>query len=62
MFGSPAAVWRAAAVYGFLLVVFRIAGRRTLAQLTSFDLIFVLILGEATQQVLVGEDHSSPPA
>jgi uncharacterized membrane protein YcaP (DUF421 family) len=52
---SPATVGRAGLVYVFLLAVFRVAGRRTLAQVTTFDLILVLILGDATQQALVGE-------
>ena len=56
-FGDRAAVvLRAVAVYLFLLVVFRIAGRRTLAQSTSFDLVLVLIIGDATQQALLGQD------
>jgi uncharacterized membrane protein YcaP (DUF421 family) len=52
---SAATVGRAGLVYVFLLAVFRVAGRRTLAQVTTFDLILVLILGDATQQALVGE-------
>ncbi len=48
-------VAHAAAVYLFLLVVFRVSGRRTLAQVTTFDLILVLILGDATQDALIGE-------
>lgn len=52
------AVLRAAAIYVFLLVLFRIAGRRTLAEMTSFDFVLVLIIGEATQQALLGEDFS----
>jgi uncharacterized membrane protein YcaP (DUF421 family) len=51
-------VLRAAAVYLFLLVVFRIAGKRALAQITTFDLVLLLIIGEATQQALLGEDFS----
>jgi uncharacterized membrane protein YcaP (DUF421 family) len=31
------AVLRAAVIYGFLLIIFRIAGERTLASLTTFD-------------------------
>lgn len=52
------AVWRAAAIYFFLLLMFRIAGRRTLAQLSNFDFALLLIIGEATQQGLLGEDFS----
>ena len=52
------AMLRAAAVYFFLLVVFRIAGKRTLAQITPFDFVLLLVIGEATQGALVGDDQS----
>ena len=52
------AVLRAAAVYIVLLLVFHIAGRRTLAEMTPFDLVLVFIIGEATQQALLGQDFS----
>ena len=52
------AVLRAAAIYFVLLVLFRIAGRRTLAEMTAFDFVLILIIGEATQQALLGEDFS----
>ncbi|KFN50184.1 DUF421 domain-containing protein [Arenimonas composti] len=51
-------VLRAAAVYLFLLVVFRVGGRRTLAEMTPFDLALVLIVAEAASQALIGEDFS----
>lgn len=51
-------VLRAAAVYFILLVIMRIAGKRTLAQVTVFDFILLLIIGEATQQALLAEDFS----
>ena len=56
--GEAGTVERAAGLYGFLLVVFRISGRRTLAQVTNFDLILVLIIGDATQQALIGDDFT----
>lgn len=43
------AVLRGATMYLFLLLVFRLAGRRTLAQTTVFDLALLLIISEATQ-------------
>ncbi len=49
---------RALIVYLFLLIVFRFSGKRTLAQITPFDLVLLLILGEATQQGLIGDDFS----
>ncbi len=51
-------VLRTAAVYTFLLVVFRISGKRSLSQITTFDFILLLIISEATQQALVGNDFS----
>ena len=51
-------VFRSAAVYLFVLVVFRISGKRSLSQITTFDFILLLIIGEATQQALLGNDFS----
>jgi|SRR5688572_32864647 len=51
-------VLRAVAVYLFVLVVFRISGKRSLSQITTFDFILLLIIGEATQQALLGNDFS----
>jgi len=57
LLGNRAAVvGHAVLIYLFLLVVFRIAGRRTLAQTTTFDLVLILIIGDATQQALLGDD------
>jgi len=52
------AVIRSAAIYLFLLIVFRISGKRSLAQITTFDFVLLLIIGEATQQGLLGQDFS----
>lgn len=52
------AVFRALAIYVGLLVIFRISGKRTLAQITTFDFVLLLIVGEATQQGLLGDDFS----
>jgi uncharacterized membrane protein YcaP (DUF421 family) len=38
--------------------LFRMTGKRTLGQVTTFDFILLLIVGEATQQALLGEDFS----
>jgi uncharacterized membrane protein YcaP (DUF421 family) len=51
-------VLRAVLVYAFLLLVFRIMGKRSLAQITSFDFVLMLIIGESTQQALLGNDFS----
>jgi uncharacterized membrane protein YcaP (DUF421 family) len=52
------AVLRAMAVYLFLLLVMRVSGKRTLTQITTFDFVLLLIIGEATQQGLIGDDFS----
>lgn len=51
-------VIRPALVYLFLLVLLRLTGKRTLAQITTFDFVLLLIISEATQQALIGEDNS----
>lgn len=51
-------VLRAAGIYLILLLIFRATGKRTLAQITTFDFILLLIVAEATQQGLLGDDFS----
>lgn len=51
-------VVRGVVIYVFLLIVFRIAGKRTLAQSTPFDLVLLLIISEVTQQAFLGRDYS----
>jgi uncharacterized membrane protein YcaP (DUF421 family) len=51
-------VFRAFAIYVLLMIVFRIAGKRTLAQITTFDFILLLIVSEATQNALIGNNYS----
>ena len=51
-------VIRAFIVYGVLLVVFRIAGKRALSQITTFDFVLLLIIAEAVQPALADADDS----
>lgn len=51
-------ILRAGAIYLALLVIFRLTGKRSLAQITTFDFVLLLIIGETTQQAMVGEDFS----
>ena len=51
-------VVRVVVMYIFLLLVFRIAGRRTLAQMTTFDFVLLLVISEQTQQAMVANDPS----
>ena len=52
------AILRGFIIYLFLLVLFRIAGRRTLGQMTNFDFVLLLIISEATQNAMIGNDFS----
>lgn len=51
-------VLRAASVYLLVWLIFRLTGRRTFAEMTSFDLVLLLIVSESTQQSLLGQDFS----
>ena len=52
-------VLRGLVIYSFLLVLFRIAGKQALSQMTTFDLVLLLIISETTQEAMVDSDHST---
>jgi uncharacterized membrane protein YcaP (DUF421 family) len=49
---------RTVAVYAALLAGLRLAGKRELGQMTSFDLTVVLLISNAVQNAMVGPDAS----
>ena len=49
---------RTLGIYVFLLVLFRLSGKRTLSELSTFNFVLLLIISEATQNALIGEDYS----
>ena len=51
-------VLRVALVYLFLMLLFRLAGRRTLADVSPFDFVLLLIISELVQQAIVADDPS----
>ncbi|MGE5531256.1 MAG: DUF421 domain-containing protein [Bacteroidota bacterium] len=51
-------VVRTAVVYLFLLIVLRLTGKRTLGEISTYDLVLLLIISEATQQGMIGSDYS----
>ena len=51
-------VFRTVAVYGFLLAGLRLAGKRELGQLNPFDLVVLLLLSNAVQNAIIGNDNS----
>jgi uncharacterized membrane protein YcaP (DUF421 family) len=58
--GIPLAekVLRTVLVYGFLILLLRLAGKRTLGQITSFDLVVLLLLSNTVQNAIIGNDNS----
>ena len=51
-------VIRSSIVYTFLLVVFRLTGKRQVGALTPFDLIVLLIVSNVLQNAMIGPDNS----
>jgi uncharacterized membrane protein YcaP (DUF421 family) len=49
---------RAVALYLFVIFVMRVVGRRELSSLTAFDLVLLIVLGDAIQQGLTQADYS----
>jgi uncharacterized membrane protein YcaP (DUF421 family) len=49
---------RTAVIYGALLVMLRLAGKREIGQLTVFDLVLLLLISNAVQNAMVGSDNS----
>src|SRR5215471_3168025 len=45
-------------VYFFLIIGLRIAGKRELAQLNTFDLVVLLTLSNTVQNAIIGNDNS----
>ena len=51
-------VLRAVVVYAVLLALVRLSGKRTMGQFTPFDMILIVLLGNAVQNSLLGKDTS----
>ena len=51
-------VFRAIAIYLFIYLLTRVIGRRELSSLAPFDLILLIILGDAVQQAMTQDDYS----
>jgi uncharacterized membrane protein YcaP (DUF421 family) len=51
-------VYRAAAIYFFLWFVTRIIGKRELGQMSAFELVLLVTMGDLIQQGVAAEDYS----
>ncbi|WP_329113355.1 DUF421 domain-containing protein [Streptomyces sp. NBC_01465] len=49
---------RTVAVYALILILLRVAGKRELAQINSFDLVVMLLLSNVVQNAIIGPDNS----
>jgi uncharacterized membrane protein YcaP (DUF421 family) len=54
----PSVVLRTAVVYIFLVVGFRVLGKREAGQLSTLDLVVLLIIANAVQNAMVGQNTS----
>ncbi len=51
-------ILRPVLVYLFLVVAFRLAGKRELAQMNAFDLVVLLTISNVLQNAAIGEDNT----
>ncbi len=62
IFASSIPVWsivlRTTICYVGMLVLLRLAGKREIGQITTFDVVVLLMIGNAVQNAMVGTDYS----
>ena len=62
LFDLDISVWekvvRTVGIYLVIVLLLRFAGKRTLAQLTAFDLVVLLLLSNVVQNAIIGPDNS----
>ncbi|MBS1971248.1 MAG: DUF421 domain-containing protein [Bdellovibrionales bacterium] len=51
-------VFRGAVIYTFVFILFRLTGKRQVGQLTPFDLVLLLLIGNAVQNSMNAGDNS----
>jgi Predicted membrane protein len=51
-------VFSSVAVYFFIIVAIRLFGKKELAQLSVYDLVFILLISNAVQNAMVGPDST----
>jgi uncharacterized membrane protein YcaP (DUF421 family) len=49
-------ILRSLAVYFFMIIAIRVFGKKELAQLSVIDLVFILLISNAVQNAMVGQD------
>jgi len=56
--GAAVIAGKTAAVYVFLIVGLRLLGKRELGQMSLYDLVMVIILGNAVQNAMINNDNT----
>jgi uncharacterized membrane protein YcaP (DUF421 family) len=56
--GAAVIAAKTAAVYVFLIVGLRVLGKRELGQMSLYDLVMVIILGNAVQNAMINNDNT----
>jgi uncharacterized membrane protein YcaP (DUF421 family) len=51
-------ILRSGAVYLFMVIAIRLAGKKELTQLSTTDLVFIILISNAVQNAMVGSDSS----
>ena len=51
-------VLRSAAVYGFMVLAIRLFGKKELSQLSTTDLVFIILISNSVQNAMVGSNSS----
>jgi uncharacterized membrane protein YcaP (DUF421 family) len=51
-------ILRPVAIYAFLIIGIRLAGKRTMASLNAFDLVVIMSISNTVQNAIIGEDTS----
>jgi uncharacterized membrane protein YcaP (DUF421 family) len=51
-------ILRSAVIYLFILLAFRLSGKRQVGQMTPFDLVVLLIISNVVQNAVIGNDNS----
>jgi len=51
-------ILRSAAVYIFMIFAIRLAGKKELTQLSTIDLVFIILISNSVQNAMVGNDSS----
>jgi uncharacterized membrane protein YcaP (DUF421 family) len=58
LIGALVIAGKTAAVYSFLLVGLRLLGKRELGQMSVYDLVLIVVIANAVQNAMLGEDNT----